>query len=95
MQTRIGIVTGDDFHTYAAILAILANGSAYVPLNNHNPVARNLAVAREAELAAVVSTSGGELRAAVHHEHGSDLPWIDAMDAHSAWRTAAGPQRPR
>lgn len=75
---RIGIVTGDDFHTYAAILAILANGSAYVPLNKKNPVARNLVVAREADLAAVVSTSEGELREALHQEYGSGLPWIDA-----------------
>lgn len=45
---RIGIVTGDDCQTYAAILAILANGSAYVPLNRKSPVARNLAVIDEA-----------------------------------------------
>lgn len=45
---RIGIVTGDDWQTYAAILAILANGSAYVPLNRKSPVARNLAVLDEA-----------------------------------------------
>ncbi len=78
---RIGVVTGDDFHTYAAILAILANGSAYVPLNRKNPVARNLIVVGEADLAAIVSTSGGELGAAVQREFDKDVQWIDAMAA--------------
>lgn len=45
---RIGIVAGDDHQTYAAILAILANGSAYVPLNRKSPVSRNMTVIGEA-----------------------------------------------
>jgi amino acid adenylation domain-containing protein len=38
---RIAVHATQDVHTYAAILAILATGRAYVPLNPHNPPERN------------------------------------------------------
>jgi amino acid adenylation domain-containing protein len=41
---RIGIMTDDSVYTYAAIVAVLASGAAYVPVNSKNPPARNLDV---------------------------------------------------
>jgi non-ribosomal peptide synthetase component F len=53
---RIGVITGDDLGTYASILAVLASGSAYVPLNRKNPAARNAMMAAQAELDLVVAS---------------------------------------
>lgn len=62
---RIGIVTGDDIATYTAIVAVMLNGSAYVPLNRKAPVARNVDIVRDAEVSAVLSSSPDELTEAV------------------------------
>ena len=40
-ERRIAVHATQDAFTYAAILAILASGRAYVPLNPHNPAQRN------------------------------------------------------
>jgi D-alanine--poly(phosphoribitol) ligase subunit 1 len=53
---RIGVLTGDDLGTYAAILAVLANGAAYVPLNRKNPPDRNRGIVAQAGLDLVVAT---------------------------------------
>jgi amino acid adenylation domain-containing protein len=53
---RIGVLTGDDIGTYASILAALATGAAYVPLNRKNPAARNRLVVERAELELVLAT---------------------------------------
>lgn len=53
---RIGILTGDDLGTYASILAVLAIGAAYVPLNRKNPPARNSLIVGQAELDLVLAT---------------------------------------
>jgi amino acid adenylation domain-containing protein len=45
--------------TYASILAILASGSAYVPLNRKNPADRNKLIAERAELDLVLATRAG------------------------------------
>ena len=62
---RIGIVTGDGPVPYAAMLAVLAGGSAYVPINGKNPLARNLAVLEESGVAALVYETPCELVRAV------------------------------
>lgn len=53
---RIGVLTGDDLGTYASILAVLAIGAAYVPLNRKNPVARNALIVAQAELDLVLAS---------------------------------------
>ena len=53
---RIGILTGDDLGTYASILAVLAIGAAYVPLNRKNPPARNSLIVDQAELDLVLAS---------------------------------------
>ena len=53
---RIGILTGDDVATYASILAVLAVGAAYVPLNRKNPAARNALIASQAGLDLVLAS---------------------------------------
>ena len=53
---RIGILTGDDLGTYASILAVLAVGAAYVPLNRKNPPARNSLIVGQAELDLVLAS---------------------------------------
>ncbi len=50
VPARIGVLTGDEVETYAAIIAILFCGSAYVPLNRKNPVERNAAIVDAAGL---------------------------------------------
>ncbi|CAN5293389.1 amino acid adenylation domain-containing protein [soil metagenome] len=66
-QERIGVLSGDDAATYASILAILANGSAYVPLNNKNPADRNAQIIEDAALEVVLAS--GRQESAGHIEH--------------------------
>ena len=56
---RIGVLTGDDMHTYASLLAIMAVGAAYVPLNRKNPVERNQRVIESAALDLVLAARPG------------------------------------
>ena len=53
---RIGVVTGDDFLTYASLLAIWSANAVYVPLNVHNPADRNCQIAKDAGLSQVVTS---------------------------------------
>jgi amino acid adenylation domain-containing protein len=57
---RIGILTSDDRGTYAAILAVLAVGATYVPLNRKNPPARNGLIVAQAELDLVLVSRPNE-----------------------------------
>jgi D-alanine--poly(phosphoribitol) ligase subunit 1 len=52
-QERIGLCTADDVWTYAAIIALMCERSAYVPLNRKSPEARNLSIVEDAELKVV------------------------------------------
>jgi D-alanine--poly(phosphoribitol) ligase subunit 1 len=58
---RLGIVTGDDLGTYVAVVACLLNGSTYVPLPAKAPLARNLDIVRDADLAGILASRAGEL----------------------------------
>jgi D-alanine--poly(phosphoribitol) ligase subunit 1 len=63
---RVGILTGDDVLTYGAILAILSEGRAYVPLNAHHPAERHAAIISDADLEVVLtSRSDGALTSAI------------------------------
>lgn len=51
----VGVLTGDDPLCYAAILAILACGCAYVPLNHRNPSDRQRLILDDAGIDVVVA----------------------------------------
>lgn len=65
--SRVAVVTGDDFRTYASLLAIWSAGAAYVPLNVNNPVDRNEQILKDAD-------SGLILTSRPQSEWGSHLP---------------------
>lgn len=56
LPARIGVVTGDDLPTYAALLAILGLGRAYVPINRHHPAERNQYVLEDAGLSLILAS---------------------------------------
>ena len=58
-ERRIAVHATQDTFTYAAILAILASGRAYVPLNPHNPAQRNGSCLTQADVATLFQ-SGAE-----------------------------------
>ena len=53
---RVGIVTGDDLHTYASLLAVWSAGGAYVPLNNSNPPERNGQIVNDAGVSLILTS---------------------------------------
>jgi amino acid adenylation domain-containing protein len=53
-ERLIGVVATDSLDTYAAVIAILRSGRAFVPLDPQHPVARNCSVVRRAELRTVL-----------------------------------------
>ena len=55
-ERLIGVVATDSLDTYAAVIAILRSGRAFVPLDPQHPVARNCSVVRRAELRTVLMT---------------------------------------
>ena len=55
--SRVGILLDRSLHTYVALLGVLKAGAAFVPLNISFPADRNAFIARNAGLAAVVTTS--------------------------------------
>ncbi len=65
---RIGVITGDGAATYASILAIISNGGTYVPINNKNPVQRNLTVVDQAGIAGLVYEESNSAQAEMAHE---------------------------
>ena len=63
-ERRIAVHATQDVFTYAAILAILASGRAYVPLNPHNPAQRNGSCLTQADVATLFQ-SGAETEISV------------------------------
>lgn len=53
----IGVLTGDDVFTYASIIAIISNGSAYLPINKKNPCDRNISIISQANTRVVLTSS--------------------------------------
>jgi D-alanine--poly(phosphoribitol) ligase subunit 1 len=49
-EPLIGVLADDCVDTYAAVLAVLRSGRAFVPLNPEHPVGRNAAIVRQAGL---------------------------------------------
>lgn len=56
LRSRVAVVTGDDFSTYASLLAIWSAGAAYVPLNVNNPPDRNEQILKDAESALILTS---------------------------------------
>ncbi len=52
----IGVYTDDNFDTYASILAVLAAGKGYVPINKKFPVDRNVEIIRDAGIDILLTT---------------------------------------
>ena len=55
-EKLIGVLTIDDIYTYASIMAIMFNGSAYVPINNKNPQHRNSDIIQDTSLNAILAS---------------------------------------
>lgn len=48
-EKRVAVFATQEIETYASILAVLASGRAYVPLNPHNPPERNWSCLEQAD----------------------------------------------
>lgn len=59
-ETVIGVEANDDLLTYAALIALWAEGRAYLPLNPEAPKERNMVIAARAGLATVLSSEVGD-----------------------------------
>lgn len=66
-EPRIGLLSGDDACSYASVLAILANGSACVPLDPHDGPDRNSRLIDHAGLNVVLVS--GEQESAGHIDY--------------------------
>lgn len=71
---RVGVLTSDGILPYAALLAILANGSTYVPINPKNPVSRNRAIIRDASISGLIVESSSVPASAAYGGLLDDLP---------------------
>lgn len=71
---RVGVLTGDSVYCYAAILAVLASGSAYVPISASYPERRMLEVIERAGVAVVITHSGRD--AIFSNVDGQTLPHL-------------------
>ena len=63
----LGIITGDDFDTYCALLASIYLHKTYVPINRKNPVKRNLDIIQEAAVS-VIFCSDDKMYAELKHQ---------------------------
>lgn len=54
-EKLIGVVAVNHIDTYAAVLAVLRSGRAFVPLNPEHPSERNASIVRQAELRTVIA----------------------------------------
>jgi amino acid adenylation domain-containing protein len=70
----VGVLSGDHPLCYASILAILASGCAYVPINSHNPLDRNKTILNDADVNCVLAHYAHEpLERAVSERAGCTL----------------------
>ena len=57
---RVGIFIEDNVYTYASLLGILSCGACYVPLNDNNPVERNMGIIADAGIKVLLYTDKEE-----------------------------------
>lgn len=55
-EQLIGVLTIDDIYTYASMMAIMFNGSAYIPINNKNPQHRNSDIIQDTDLKIILAS---------------------------------------
>lgn len=55
-EKLIGVLTIDDIYTYASMMAIMFNGSTYIPINNKNPANRNSDIIQDTDLKIVLAS---------------------------------------
>ncbi len=80
------MLTGDDVRTYASILAILASGSAYVPLNRKNPPDRNRLIAERAEIDLVLATRPGpEMESLARALPSADVVYTEGLPSYGSF----------
>ena len=70
----IGILTNEDLYTYAAIIALWAEGKAYVPVNTDLPKERYEAVISLAGIHTIIGVASENPAASCHHIDPSILP---------------------
>lgn len=56
-EKNIGLITNDDIHTYATIIALWFEGKAYVPISPDFPIDRNMTVIKQAEILTILDSS--------------------------------------
>ena len=56
---RVGVVTNNDFSTYASIIACWFSGMSYIPLNPQFPEERNLGIIKKAGIDLVLNSQAG------------------------------------
>ncbi len=56
-EAVVGLITNNDIHTYASIIALWMEGKGYVPIHPDFPVSRNEVIIREAEVNAILDSS--------------------------------------
>ena len=55
-EKLIGVLALDDIYTYASIMAIMFNGSAYIPISDKNPRQRNSDIIQDTKLKVILSS---------------------------------------
>lgn len=56
-EINVGLITNDDIHTYASIIALWMEGKAYVPIHPDFPASRNTMVIKQAEISTILDSS--------------------------------------
>ena len=60
-QALVGVVANDDLLTYASLLALWAEGRAYLPLSPEVPTERNAAIIARAGIKVALSSDANDL----------------------------------
>ena len=56
-EINVGLITNDDIHTYASIIALWMEGKAYVPIHPDFPSGRNAMVVKQADISTILDSS--------------------------------------
>jgi len=59
-QKRVGLVTNDDLHTYASVLALWFEGKSYIPISSDTPIQRNLFILEQTNSVTILDSSEEE-----------------------------------